>query len=82
MRRVHLLGDENIEKRYIIHVTGFNLGLLMRSLFGVGTPKGWADVPAMLVLTCCEGRLALFILFCQTETSEQAEFSGAIAIHW
>jgi transposase len=82
MRRAHLRGDENIEKRYIIHVAGFNLGLLMRSLFGVGTPKGWADAPAMLVLTCFEGRLALFILFCQSEASEQAECSAAITIHW
>jgi transposase len=79
MRRAYLRGDENIEKRYIIHVAGFNLGLLMRSLFGVGTPKGWAEAPAMVVLTCFEVRLTLFILFCQPEASEQAEFGGAIA---
>ena len=39
MRRVWLRGMENIEKRSIIHVSGFNLGILMRALFGVGTPK-------------------------------------------
>ena len=82
MRRAHLRGDENIEKRYIIHVAGFNLGLLMRSLFGVGTPKGWADAPAMLVLTCFEGRLVLWLLFWQSQTPEQIDCSGAIAIYW
>lgn len=39
MRRVHLRGNENILKRLLIHVGGFNLGLLMRSMLGRGTPK-------------------------------------------
>ena len=63
MRRAHLRGDENIEKRYVLHVAGFNLGLLMRSLFGFGTPKGWADAPAMLVFELTPSRFALFLLF-------------------
>lgn len=46
MRRAHLRGRENIEKRYLVHSAGFNLGLLMRSLYGNGTPRGavWAAV--------------------------------------
>jgi transposase len=40
MRRVHLRGHTNILKRVLIHVGGFNLGLLMRQLIGVGTPRG------------------------------------------
>src|SRR6476620_905755 len=39
MRRTHLRGHENILKRLLIHVGGFNLGLFMRTLFGVGTPR-------------------------------------------
>lgn len=62
MRRTHLRGTENIEKRYLIHVSGFNLGLLMRSLFNVGTPKGWADLPAAFILTCFEGKFFAIIL--------------------
>ena len=50
MRRVWLRGEANIEKRYIIHVAGFNLGLLMRGLFGVGTPKGWKKSASGLFL--------------------------------
>ena len=40
MRRVHLRGHTNIRKRLLIHAGGFNLGLLMRQLIGVGTPRG------------------------------------------
>jgi transposase len=40
MRRVHLRRCENIAKRYLVHVAACNLGLLMRTLFGKGTPRG------------------------------------------
>jgi len=40
MRRVHLRRCENIAKRYLVHVAACNLGLLMRTLFGNGTPRG------------------------------------------
>src|SRR5262244_428216 len=40
MRRTHLRGHENILKRLLIHAGGFNLGLLVRSILGVGTPRG------------------------------------------
>ena len=40
MRRTHLRGHPNILKRLLIHAGGFNLGLVMRQVFGVGTPRG------------------------------------------
>jgi len=40
MRRVYLRGHENILKRIMLHAGALNLGLLMRTLFGVGTPRG------------------------------------------
>ena len=39
LRRTGLRGRENVHKRYLIHVAGHNLGLLMRLLIGAGTPK-------------------------------------------
>ena len=39
MRR-HLRGHDNIRERLPVHAGGLNLGLLMRTLFGVGTPRG------------------------------------------
>ena len=40
MRRTHLRRHHNILKRQLIHVAGANLGLLLRNLYGVGTPRG------------------------------------------
>jgi transposase len=51
MRRTHLRGHANILKRLFVHSGGFNLGLLMRTLVGVGTPRG------------LQGRLAALITF-------------------
>ena len=50
MRRVP--GHTNIRKRLLIHASGFNLGLLMRHLIGLGTPRGLQGrlVAALLVL--------------------------------
>jgi transposase len=39
MRRTHLRGHVNILKRLVVHAGGFNLNLLMRTLFGIGTPR-------------------------------------------
>ena len=49
MRRTHLRHHENIAKRVLIHVAGFNLGLLMRKRFGVGKPR------------CLQGLAAAFL---------------------
>ena len=56
MRRVHLCHHENIAKRLLVHIAGFNLGLLMRKRFGVGKPRClqgrkaalWAALRALL----------------------------------
>jgi transposase len=40
LRRVYLRGHQNILKRILLHAAALNLGLLMRTLFGVGTPRG------------------------------------------
>jgi transposase len=44
MRRTWLRGRENVHKRYFVHVAGHNLGILMRVLFGAGTPKETAVI--------------------------------------
>jgi len=56
MRRTHLRGHTNILKRVLIHAGGFNLGLVMRQLIGLGTPRGLqgrlAAVLALIVALC------------------------------
>jgi transposase len=39
MRQTWLRGRENVHKRYLVHVAGHNLGILMRLLIGAGTPR-------------------------------------------
>jgi transposase len=51
MRRVHLRGHTNILKRVLLHTAALNLGLLMRTLFGVGTPRSLQGRVAALL--CC-----------------------------
>ena len=49
--RVHLGGHTNILKRLLSHAGGFNLGLLMRQLTGVGITC--SDVREMAFTTRC-----------------------------
>ena len=51
MRRTHLRGDRNILKRLLIHTGTGNLGLLMRRLFGAGTPRALRDLAARVRLS-------------------------------
>jgi transposase len=44
MRRVYLRGHGNILKRLLIHVAGYNLGLVLRLSVGKGTPRGLQDL--------------------------------------
>ena len=48
MRRLFLRGRDNILKRLLIHVSACNLGLLMRKLTGVGTPRGLQGLSQVL----------------------------------
>ncbi len=39
LRRIHLRGRSNILQRLLLHACGCNLGVLLRSLTGIGTPR-------------------------------------------
>src|SRR5437016_12560784 len=39
-----------LDKRLLVHVAAFNLGLVMRKLFGKGTPRGLQGYRAALFL--------------------------------
>ena len=60
MRRAWLRGRENIHKRYLIHVAGFNLGVLMRALHGQGTPREAADAFATFIFVLQTNSLLVF----------------------
>ena len=63
MRRAWLRGRENVHKRYLIQVAGFNLGVLMRALFGCGTPREAASVRnALLFIIQTDAALAFAMI--------------------
>ncbi|MFH1746029.1 MAG: transposase [Planctomycetota bacterium] len=61
MRRTHLRGHPNILKRLLIHVAGFNLGLVMRRALGFGTARGFQGLAVRIraVLVLCRAQLRL-----------------------
>jgi len=48
MRRTHLRKHGNILKRLLIHVAGANLGLLLRTRYGSGTPRSLQGLSLLL----------------------------------
>ena len=69
MRRAWLRGRENLHKRYLVHVAGYNLGLIMRLLVGAGTPREFLARAAgrLLLLTAADGA-DIVILMVATDT--------------
>jgi transposase len=63
MRRAWLRGRENLKERYLVHVAGYNLGLVMRLLVGAGTPREFvAGIAAHAVLlTTTEGEVLVVL---------------------
>lgn len=55
LRRATLKGCENLSKRYLMGAFSYNLSLLLRTLFGVGTSKQWLAAPRWVVLALLEG---------------------------
>jgi transposase len=78
MRRAWLRGRENLHKRYLIHVAGFNLGILMRALFGCGTPREAASA-APVVLFVSQTENMLLFTFVARAGNENAALLIAIS---
>lgn len=62
LARMTLRGIENVAKRYLIHAAAYNLGLIMRAMYGNGTPKGMADAIRRLFLFFFGLILAIFTM--------------------
>jgi transposase len=52
LRRLHVRGKQNVQKRLLLQAAACNLALLLRKMIGVGTPRALQDV----------GRTLLFVL--------------------
>lgn len=78
MRRTWLRGRENVHKRYVLHVAGHNLGLIMRTIIGHGTPRE--------AVAALRARLLLIILpqcaaFLAVVVPEDDDRAGAMFVH-
>jgi transposase len=72
MRRAWLRGRDNVHKRYLIHVAGYNLGLIMRLLVGAGTPRellAATSVGLMLVKPSADAVAAIMLVVSGTEAA-------------
>ena len=63
MRRTHLRGRDNIRKRILIHASAFNLSLVLRGLFEVGTPRGFQGRKSLVISDICGWIDALMACF-------------------
>ena len=69
MRRAWLRGRENLRERYLVHVAGYNLGLVMRLLVGAGTPRQFlARASAHLLILTPADDAVLVVLIVATGT--------------
>jgi transposase len=79
MRRTWLRGRDNVHKRYLLHVAGHNLSLLMRQIIGAGTPREAvaAGYSAIFVFLAPHGVFLVAVLTLQsTHPTFRHHFSG------
>ena len=82
LRRVHLRGHPNILKRVLVHTGGFNLGLLMRRLTGVGTPRSRQGRAAALRGALIDRLHRLWRLLLKQSPSDPLESSCDALVTW
>jgi len=93
MRRTTLRGRANIQKRYCIAALGYDIALMMVTLFGAGMPKQWAamglDALYLLyirVFHAVMNRLSIFgrdfPVACRWRSRLSTSFIGTIVVLW
>jgi transposase len=85
LRRTWLCGAGNVEKRYTIQVAAYNLGLVIRHRFGVGTPRQATALFWFVIREPWLGRSAIgAILLLQapdpTRADEPAQIPAALLV--
>ena len=78
MRRVWLRGRDNVQKRYLIHVAGYNLGLLMRLLTGAGTPREFIPMASARLFAILQPDGVLIVMIFVAADNQCAAFAVMI----
>ena len=80
LRRTWLRGVENVEKRYLIQVAAYNLGLVIRHRFGAGTPRQ-AAVLFWLINNECHGRnIAIWTILAPSRPDQRTTARASPAV--
>ncbi len=80
-RRTRLRGRVNVAKRYLLQAAGANLALVMRTLYGLGTPRGWADRMQEAFLALLSS-MAVALLWWKTHRRSMLAFSRPGEAWW
>jgi hypothetical protein len=78
MRRVWLRGRGSVQKRYLIHVVSYNLGLLMRFLTGAGTPREFVTMASVGLLPTLQPDGVLIVMIFVDADNQCAAFAVMI----
>ena len=70
MRHLYLRGRENIAKRVLIHVAGFNIGLMMRVKYGLRKPRSMGRLACALILALTRGLWSIWTVLRSQANSE------------
>lgn len=70
-RRTWIRGLEEVTKRYLVQVASRNLGVILRAVFGVGTPRALQDKAAELAAALIRCLLALSAVAALVEAARQ-----------
>jgi hypothetical protein len=81
MRRTWLRGRENVHKRYLIHVAGYDLGLIMRLLAGAGTPRQFSAGVFALLFALGEPGGELIIVLLVVAGDQSAALAVSVRSH-
>jgi transposase len=77
-RRVWLRGRDNVQKRYLIHVAGYNLGFLMRLLTGARTPREFIAMAQAQLLAVLQPDGVLIVMIFVAADNQRAALAVMI----
>ena len=72
MRRTWLRRRENVHKRYLVNVAGYNFGILMRALFGAGTPREAVNVRFPFLFLIQAADTITFVIIAESDAETAA----------
>ena len=76
-RRTWIRGLAEVGKRYLVSVMAHNLGVILRTLIGVGKPREWASMRALLAsLRCVWSTIVAIVLDALRQIVDLAETVG------